>query len=172
MALFARIAVGVVFVAHGWQKIQDGLTATAVTFDMLGVPLPTAAATYAAFAELLGGTALIIGLGLPVTGLLLFLDMAGAFYFVNAQHGLIGQDGFELVLVLGAASLLFAAGAGGRLTLDQIIFQPRRTRPDTDHQDDDTTPFLPPEEPRRPQRELPTDIPVAGRPIHLPEDPH
>ncbi|MGI8332797.1 DoxX family protein [Actinomadura scrupuli] len=131
-ALLARIGVGVVFIAHGWQKIQVGVTATAHNFDLLGVPVPTAAAVYATFVELLGGAALILGLGLPVAGLLLFADMLGAFIFVNVEHGLfvtdqgMAKEGFELVLVLGLASLLFATGGGGRITLDSRIF-PRRT---------------------------------------------
>lgn len=131
VALLARIGVGIVFLAHGWQKIQVGVTATAGTFDRMGVPVPTAAAIYATFAELLGGLALIAGLGLPVAGTLLFLDMAGALVFVHAGDGLFLVDqgrvrgGFELVLVLGLASLLFAAGGGGRISLDHRLF-PRR----------------------------------------------
>ncbi|MFL6051823.1 MAG: DoxX family membrane protein [Actinoallomurus sp.] len=128
VALLARCGVGVVFLAHGWQKIQVGVTATGHNFDAMGVPLPTAAAVYATFVELLGGAALILGVALPVAGTLLFLDMAGAFVFIHAQHGVFVVDkdtprnGFELVLVLGLASLLFAAGGGGRLTLDHRLF--------------------------------------------------
>ncbi|GAA4607667.1 hypothetical protein GCM10023195_29360 [Actinoallomurus liliacearum] len=143
VALLARCGIGVVFLAHGWQKIQVGVTATGHDFDAMGVPAPTAAAVYSTFVELLGGAALILGLALPVAGTLLFLDMAGAFVFVHAAHGVFVVDkgtprnGFELVLVLGLASLLFAAGAGGRLTLDHRLFgrngspgRRRRTRRD------------------------------------------
>ncbi|MFI0448504.1 DoxX family protein [Actinomadura sp. 6N118] len=129
VALLARIAVGVVFIAHGWQKIEAGITATGQSFDDLGVPLPTAAAAYAAFVELLGGAALIAGVGLPIAGALLFVDMAGAFVFVHADQGLMLVEGnkvgygYELVLVLGLMSLLFAAGAGGRLSVDALVFK-------------------------------------------------
>jgi putative oxidoreductase len=145
-ALLTRCGVGLVFLAHGWQKIQVGVDQTGHTFDAMGVPAPTAAAVYSTFVELLGGTALILGVALPVAGVLLFLDMAGAFVFVHATHGVFVVDkgtprnGFELVLVLGLASLLFAAGAGGRLTLDHRLFgrdgngrppgHRRRSRPD------------------------------------------
>ncbi|GAB3966343.1 hypothetical protein GCM10029978_031260 [Actinoallomurus acanthiterrae] len=143
-ALLARCGVGLVFLAHGWQKIQVGVDQTGHNFDAMGVPAPTAAAVYATFVELLGGTALILGVALPVAGVLLFLDMAGAFVFVHATHGVFVVDkgtprnGFELVLVLGLASLLFAAGAGGRLTLDHRLWggnsrrpgHRRRSRPD------------------------------------------
>lgn len=141
VALLARCGVGAVFLVHGWQKIQVGVTATGRTFGAMGVPAPTAAAVYATFAELLGGAALILGVLLPVAGTLLFLDMAGAFAFVNARHGLLLVDqgrvknGFELVLVLGLAALLFAAGGGGRITLDRRLFGRRGGRQD-DHDPD------------------------------------
>ena len=147
-AVLARLGVGVVFMAHGWQKIEAGVTATSRSFDDLGVPLPTAAAVYSAFVELLGGAALIAGLGLPVTGLLLFLDMAGAFVFVHADKGLFMVDGdgvrngYELVLALGMISLVFAAGGGGRLTVDQWLLGKRMRRPGGDPEDEDAASFV------------------------------
>ena len=162
VAVLARLGVGIVFMAHGWQKIEAGITATGRTFDDLGVPLPTTAAVYSAFVELLGGAALIAGLGLPVTGALLFIDMAGAFIFVHADQGLFlvdggtVQNGYELVAALGMASLVFAAGGGGRLTLDQWVIAKRLRRPDDE--EDDAASFVkslreaelkPPKKPRR-----------------------
>ena len=169
-AVLARLGVGVVFMAHGWQKIEAGVTATSRSFDDLGVPLPTAAAVYSAFVELLGGAALIAGLGLPVTGLLLFLDMAGAFVFVHADKGLFMVDGdsvrngYELVLALGMISLVFAAGGGGRLTVDQWLLGKRVRRPGGDPDDEDAASFVaslraaetkPAKKPRSPAREAP-----------------
>jgi putative oxidoreductase len=128
VALLARCGVGTVFLAHGWQKIQVGVTTTAQNLDAMGTPAPTAAAVYSTFVELLGGAALILGLALPVAGTLLFLDMAGALIFLHAKHGIFLVDngrvhnGFELALVLGLAALVFAAGGGGRLTLDHHLF--------------------------------------------------
>lgn len=160
VALLARCGVGTVFVAHGWQKIQVGVTATGRNLDAMGAPFPTAAAVYSTFVELLGGAALILGLALPAAGLLLFLDMAGALIFVHAEHGLFlvdngqVQNGFELVLVLGLAALVFAAGAGGRLTLDHRLFG--RREPALDDGDDEP-PWRPvaSEETRAPERGLP-----------------
>jgi putative oxidoreductase len=149
VALLARCGVGAVFLAHGWQKIQVGITATGRNLDVMGAPVPTAAAVYATFVELLGGAALILGLALPVAGTLLFLDMAGAFAFIHVKHGIFLVDngkvdnGFELVLLLGLASLMFATGAGGRITLDRRLFGRGRD----DDLDDDDLPFLPEEPP-------------------------
>lgn len=121
--LVTRIAVGGVFLAHGWQKLTEwGLDGTAASFDQMGVPLPTASAWFAAFVELAGGAALIAGLAVPVVGVLLALDMLGAFLLVHAGNGVfVGGNGYELVLTLGAAALLFAALGAGRFSLDRLL---------------------------------------------------
>ncbi|GLY89780.1 DoxX family protein [Actinoallomurus iriomotensis] len=159
VALLARCGVGTVFLAHGWQKIQVGVTATGRNLDAMGTPLPTAAAVYSTFVELLGGAALILGLALPVAGTLLFLDMVGALIFVHAKHGIFlvdngkVQNGFELVIVLGLAALVFAAGGGGRIALDQRLFGGRSHGAD---EDDETPP------PWRPVPGTTEETPVAS----------
>ncbi|WAL68619.1 DoxX family protein [Amycolatopsis cynarae] len=121
--LVARVAVGLVFVAHGWQKFTEwGLPGTAAAFGQMGVPLPTASAWFAALVELVGGAALVAGLAVPVAGVLLALDMMGAFVLVHAGHGVfVSGNGFELVLTLAAAALVLAAAGGGRFGLDRLI---------------------------------------------------
>jgi putative oxidoreductase len=135
-ALLARIGIGTVFIAHGWQKVQVGITTTSEQFTVWDVPFPMAAAVYATFVELLGGAALILGLALPVAGVLLFLDMAIAAVFINGTNGIFlvdeqgaARNGFELALVLGLAGLLFAVGGAGRITLDNRLFGRRTTAP-------------------------------------------
>jgi putative oxidoreductase len=163
-ALAARAGIGAVFVFHGWQKIEVGVTATAQDLHEAGVPAATAAAVYSTFVELLGGVALIIGLGLPVAGLLLFLDMAGAFVFVNGQNGLFvgstdtAHQGFELVMVLGLASLIFAFGAGGGLTVDRRLSARRASRREEEsYRDLEDGPVYPDLQP--PADELPDELP-------------
>ncbi|MEU4780522.1 DoxX family protein [Micromonospora sp. NPDC023633] len=126
--LLARIGVGIVFFAHGWQKlVTNGVDGTAAFFDQAGVPLPTVSAWFATGLELLGGAALIIGAVVPVAGVLLALNMLGAFIFVHAGNGLfVDKGGYELVLVLGAASLLLAAVGAGRLSVDHLLTGGRR----------------------------------------------
>ena len=121
--LIARVGVGVVFVAHGWQKFRtNGLTATANGFEQMGVPAPTLSAYYAAGAELIAGAALILGLLTSVAGILLALDMAGAFLFVHMSNGVfVAEGGWELVVVLGLAALTLAAVGPGRYSVDRIL---------------------------------------------------
>ncbi|MGK5112298.1 DoxX family protein [Geodermatophilus sp. CPCC 205506] len=130
LALLAtRVAVGLVFIAHGWQKLfTNGIDGTAAFFDQVGVPAASAAAWFAAVVELAGGAALVLGLAVPVAGLLLLVDMIGAFVFVHAGAGLfVDQGGYELVLVLGAAALLFAAIGAGRHSVDHLLAGRGRT---------------------------------------------
>ncbi|WP_151774120.1 DoxX family protein [Streptomyces abyssomicinicus] len=132
LALFlARVAVGAVFLAHGWQKLfTNGIDGTAAFFDQAGVPAATASAWFAAVVELAGGAALIAGIAVPAAGLLLLVDMIGAFAFVHAGSGLfVDAGGYELVLVLGAAALALAAVGGGRFSVDHLLTgRPRAAR--------------------------------------------
>ncbi|GLW66181.1 hypothetical protein Arub01_44250 [Actinomadura rubrobrunea] len=126
--LIGRLAIGVIFIAHGWRKLAEtGHAGVAAMFDGLGVPLPSAAALFATWVELLGGIALVIGLLVPVAGALLAFDMAGAFWFAHMDKGLfVSEGGFELVLALGATSLLLALTGGGRFGVDAALLGRRR----------------------------------------------
>ncbi|MGY1748937.1 MULTISPECIES: DoxX family protein [unclassified Modestobacter] len=126
--LLTRVAVGVVFFAHGWQKLfTNGIDGTAAFFAEIGVPAATAAAWLAAIVELVGGAALVVGLAVPVVGLLLLVDMVGAFAFAHAGSGLfVDAGGYEFVLVLGAVSLLLAVIGAGRYSIDHLIADRRR----------------------------------------------
>ncbi|MGK5440439.1 DoxX family protein [Micromonospora sp. URMC 105] len=127
--LVARVAVGVIFTAHGWQKLTEwGLDGTTAAFEQLGVPFPAASAWFAALVELLGGLALLVGLVVPVAGVLLALNMFGAFLLVHVSNGVfVSANGFELVLALGTTALLLAAVGAGRFSLDRLI-APRLSR--------------------------------------------
>jgi putative oxidoreductase len=123
--LIARVGIGAIFIAHGWQKFgQFGMAGTAASFHKMGVPAPTLSAWYAASVELVGGALLLIGLALPVVGLLLALDMLGALFIVHLPNGLIGPGGYELVLALGVAALALGFN-GGAFAVDRLLFERR-----------------------------------------------
>jgi putative oxidoreductase len=122
--LVGRVLLGVLFLAHGWQKaFTNGIKGTAAFFGQAGVPVPTGSAWVAAILELVGGALLVLGLLVPVAALLLVLDMVGAYLFVHAGNGLfIEQGGFELVAALGAGCVLLLALGGGRYSIDHRLF--------------------------------------------------
>ena len=127
--LIARVGLGVVFAAHGAQKLFTwGLSGTADAFAGMGVPAPQASALFAALIELVGGAALVLGVVTPVAGLLLAADMLGAYLLVHAGNGVfIDGGGFELVAALGAGALVLAATGAGRASVDHVIGSRTRT---------------------------------------------
>ncbi|MFD4291714.1 DoxX family protein [Rhodococcus sp. NPDC058505] len=121
--LIARVGIGVIFVAHGWQKFFTyGISGVQSSFEQMGAPVHNVSAVIAATVELVGGFALIAGIATPIAGLLLFLDMVGAFFIAHVDKGIfVSEGGYELVLALGVASLLIAATGAGRFSVDALI---------------------------------------------------
>ncbi|MGW5289323.1 MULTISPECIES: DoxX family protein [Rhodococcus] len=121
--LVARLVLGVIFLAHGLQKFNSwGYEGTKAGFEGMGVPAPAVSAFVATWIEILGGLALILGVLVPVFGVLLFLLMLGAFFIVHVENGLyVGDGGFELVAALGAGALLLAAVGAGAFSVDRFL---------------------------------------------------
>lgn len=99
-----RSMVGIVFIAHGGQKVLGifggtGLSAFASWITQLGVPFY--AAYLAAFAEFIGGIMLLLGVYAELGALMIMPVMAGALFLVHKPHGFfIQNNGFEYVLCL------------------------------------------------------------------------
>ncbi|WKG04273.1 DoxX family protein [Mycolicibacterium sp. HK-90] len=123
LILLARVGLGVIFVAHGWQKfVINGIGATQQGFASMGAPAPDVSAVIAATVELVGGIGLILGLATPVWALLLFAIMVGAFLISHLGHGLfVAKGGFEFVLALGASMLLLVVTGPGRFSVDAAL---------------------------------------------------
>lgn len=123
--LMGRLALGTILLAHGLQKLTDiGLDSVTRGFADMGIPFPSLAAHYSTWVEILGGLALILGLLVPVFGVLIVLDMVGAYWFVHRDNGVfVNEGGFELVLLIGATALLLAATGSGRFGLDALLWR-------------------------------------------------
>jgi putative oxidoreductase len=107
--LLIRLAAGVVFLNHGWMKVNN-LAGAEGFFGTLG--LPPGAATFVALIEVVGGLMLILGIAPRLAGLVLGIEMLVALVLVSVPNGV-----YELELMLAAAALaIFLAGAG-RLSL-------------------------------------------------------
>ena len=130
--LIARIILGGVLIAHGWQKLNEWtIDGTASSFQEMGVPSPEISAQIATWFEIGGGAALILGLLVRLVGPVLFVQMAGAAWFAHRDSGIFVSDGgWEFVAVIGAAGLALAAAGAGRVSLDHLFIAPFRKRKD------------------------------------------
>ncbi|MBF8192782.1 DoxX family protein [Nonomuraea sp. K274] len=125
--LLARVAIGVIFFVHGYQKfVTMGLAGTVEFFESAGIPLAGVAAPAVAVLEVAGGLALVLGAALPVVSTLLAIDMIGAIVFVHGASGFsAGEGGYEFVLALAAGSLAVGFSGGGALALDGLLARRR-----------------------------------------------
>jgi len=107
--LIIRLAAGMVFLSHGWMKVNN-LAGAESFFGTLG--LPPGAATFVALIEVVGGIMLIAGIAPRLAGLVLGIEMLVALALVSVPNGT-----YELEMLLAASALGIFLMGGGRLAL-------------------------------------------------------
>src|SRR5215472_3812181 len=129
--LIVRVFLGVIFVAHGAQKVfglfgGPGLKGTIGYFrSALGVP--PALAVLAALTECFGGLAVFVGLLTRVAALGLLVAVAkvhwqnGFFLNMSLQPG--KGHGFEFNWALIGMALALLVGGGGAKSVDRLILR-------------------------------------------------
>ena len=131
--LVVRVGLGVIMVAHAKLEYDFGGSLAGVwrLFAQAGVPLAAVTGPANVLFEVVGGIAMILGAAVPVVGVLMALNMAGAWAFVHTS-GMFAMDhnGPELVIALGLLSLVLAVTGSGRFGLDHVIVRRLRRRAD------------------------------------------
>ncbi|AMT90071.1 putative oxidoreductase [Pseudomonas sp. 2957] len=122
-----RIAVGVIFAAHGSQKLFGlfggyGLAGTAQWMESIGLTPGYLMASLAGGTEFFAGLALIIGLLVRPAALgLAFLSLV-AIFSVHIGNGLfMANNGYEFALALLAGSIAVLIEGAGKLSADRAI---------------------------------------------------
>lgn len=124
--LLLRLALGVMFIAHGWKKVfldgMGGLTGTVATFERLHVPQPGVTAWGAAGLEMLGGAMLIAGVLTTAAALVMAVYSGLIIYFVHLDKGFFVTDGgFEFLMVVIPALLMIVVFGAGRASVDRAL---------------------------------------------------
>lgn len=122
-ALILRVVLGLTFFIHGLVKFQGGIENIVGWFSSIG--LPGGFAYVVATIEIVGGIALVLGLGSRVVSALLALLMIGATIKVKLAMGFIGTQGagYELDLALLAMAVFIAINGSKLFALDGVIFK-------------------------------------------------
>jgi putative oxidoreductase len=122
--LALRVPVGIVFAAHGAQKLFGafggyGLEGTAKFMESVGLHPGTLMALLAGGAEFFGGLALLFGLLVRPASAALAFTMLVAIFGVHFSHGLfMSNNGYEYALALLAATISLAISGAGRASVD------------------------------------------------------
>lgn len=107
LLLVSRLIIGGIFIFSGWMKVSD-MPTTIGFFASVGIP--AVLAYVVAYAEVLGGLAIVLGLWTKLAASGLVIIMLGAIYFA-AKIGGFQMAGLPLVTLAGLLSLI-ASGAG------------------------------------------------------------
>jgi putative oxidoreductase len=136
--LVLRIALGLIFFAHGSQKVLGlfggkGLDETvAMMHKSLGGPLFLP--YLSAFAEFLGGIGILLGLFTRFFGMALLINMCVAVFAVHLKNGFFAPTGFEYPASLGMLALAITLAGPGLFSLDYALFSSRIPRESEDQE--------------------------------------
>jgi putative oxidoreductase len=122
--LFLRVATGLVFFMHGWQKWEGGVDQTAAFLMGLQFPAPDLFAMLLIAAEVLGGAALILGAFTRLAAKISAIVAAVALLTVHVDNGFfLSNGGYEFILLILAACVALVVHGGGKWSLDAKVIK-------------------------------------------------
>jgi putative oxidoreductase len=133
-ALLLRLALGVVFLFSGLDKVLHGTAGMVGYFADLGVPWPELLGPFVSYLELLGALLLFAGLLTRPIAVLLAADMAVAILVVRLPVASAADSVVDAVAAIRLELLLLVAAAclallgGGRWSVDRAFVILRRRR--------------------------------------------
>ncbi len=116
--LVMRLALGLIFLDHGYHKVFGGLHHHVQFVTSLG--LPAWSAYLSAFTEFFGGILVLVGLFTRVAAFALCINMCVAIAKVHFHNGLMGNGGYEFPLALAALAFALVCFDGGPIAFDHI----------------------------------------------------
>ena len=125
--LALRIPVGLIFAAHGAQKLFGwfggyGLEGTGQWMGSIGLAPGYLMALLAGSAEFFGGLALVLGLLVRPAAAALAFAMLVAIFAVHIDKGLfVAKNGYEFGLALLAVAVSLVVTGAGRASLDAAL---------------------------------------------------
>jgi len=119
-ALVGRVALGALFLAHGWPKIKD-MRKPIGWVKGIGWPGGAAFAVLFTLLEFFGSLALIVGLLTQVVAVLFVLEMTATTIFSKTKLKKNFILGYELDVAYAAFALVLAFLGPGAWSLDRLL---------------------------------------------------
>jgi putative oxidoreductase len=119
--LLARLSVGLIFMSTGWGKVHSVDKVTQY-FIELHIPAPGFHAVLVGWTELLGGTALVLGLVTRLAAIPLIISMVVAILTARMKdvHGFFDLVGLEEFTYLMVMAMLVFVGPG-HWSIDRVL---------------------------------------------------
>ena len=126
-----RLALGIVFIAHGSQKVLGayggpGLKAITSMPAPLGLRPAWLWMGAAAFSEFVGGILVLLGLLTRVGAFLIACVMLVAVVGVHWPNFFSNKGGYEYAFALFAMALALLIAGGGQASIDKLLMSNRR----------------------------------------------
>jgi putative oxidoreductase len=112
-----RASLGIIFIVHGFGKF--GNPGFGGWIASMGIPAEMQIPI--ALAEFVPGILLLIGVLTRISGVILSIVMLGAIFLVKGASNLTGEGGYELDLILLAASLVVMVSGPGKVSVSHLV---------------------------------------------------
>jgi len=127
-----RLALGIVFIAHGSQKVLGQFGGPGLSEFIHGTtPFAFMRPSWvwlgaAAFAEFIGGILVLLGLFTRIGAFLLICVMLAAIIGIRWPHFFANHGGIEFPMSLLAMALALLGAGGGQMSVDRAVGGGRR----------------------------------------------
>ncbi|GCE13679.1 DoxX family protein [Tengunoibacter tsumagoiensis] len=102
-----RLMLAIIFLVHGVMKFQH-LAGTAQFFEHIGIPAPVLMVPTIGLLEIIGGIALLLGIGSRIFAFLLAVDMLVAILTAKILLGFYNGYEYEVLLIACLISLVLS----------------------------------------------------------------
>jgi putative oxidoreductase len=118
--LVLRLALGVIFLYHGYPKLVHADPGLRAAFAQHGMPAYFVG--LAGIIETFGAALLFLGLFTRPAALILAGEMVVAIWRVHSGHGIMVVKEYEFPMVVGTACFALATVGAGLASMDHLIF--------------------------------------------------
>ncbi len=120
--LLLRVALGLVFLMHGYDKVfVKGIAGITGFLSSLGFPMATLFAYILSYGELVFGILLIVGLFTHWAAKFAIVVGLVAWVTVHLSNGFwVSDGGYEFIMLITAAAISVMISGPGRYSLDEM----------------------------------------------------